>query len=178
MKKIRITVVGLFIVMLAISGVHADSGRVVARGDGIEITTAEVAVMKKTVGQSAHPSAKALVEGTVRMKLYAVEARKGGVECPAAVDKSGFAQDIVLAGCYLDARLAALSLRDEVIESYYRAFWQRYVDKKDGELRDLDAELRQEISERILAAKKMNFGLQEYNRLCEKYHIVFPANGS
>jgi len=178
MKIIRIIAVSLFVVMLAGAGAYADSARVVARGDGLEIFGADVALMKKTVGQSAQPSAEALVEGTVRMKLFAAEARKGGIECPAAADTSGFDQDIVLAGCYLEARLAALTLRDEAIESYFRAHWQRYVDKKDGELRDLDAELRKEISERILAAKKMNFGLQEYNRLCEEYNIVFTGNGS
>ncbi len=178
MKTIRIIVVSLFVVMLAGAGVYADSERIVARGDGIKVTAADMAAMKKASKQAGQPSEKALVDGTLRMKLFAAEARKEGLECPAAADKGGFDQDIALARCYLEACLAVLTLRDEAVESYYRANWQKFVDKKDGELQDIDADLRKIIGERILAAKKMNFGLQEYNRLCEKYHIVFADNGS
>ena len=168
----------MFIVMLVGAGVDAGSERIVARGDGITVTSADLVAMKKTVKQSAPPSGQALVEGTLRVKLFAQEARREGVDCPVVVDKSGFEEDIALAGCYLQVRLDALTTDDEAVESYYRAFWRRFVNKKDGKLQELDAGLQKKIRSIVLAAKKNNFGLEEYGRLCKKYDIVFVHNGS
>lgn len=151
-------------------------GRIMARGDGIEVTDVEVKAMQNAFG--GRPTRRGLLEGTVKMALFAEEALEEKITCPAAAEVAGFKRTIALANCYLYARLDSLDVRDGAVESYYRAYWRRFANKETGALAELDADLRQQIRERILTAKKKHFGGREFKRLCKKYNIVFAENGS
>lgn len=176
----RWTILTMVIIMFAAvspsASVGSEKGRVMARGDGIEVTAVEVKAMRNVFG--GRTSRKGLLEGAVKMVLFAKEALQEKVACPSAAEVAGFKRTIALANCYLHTRLDSLEVRDGAVESYYRTYWRRFVNRETGELAELDTDLRQEIKERILTAKKKHFGSREYERLCEKYNIVFTENGS
>jgi len=178
MNVVRIITASLLILLLSAVTAFTGMDKVLARGQGVEVTDSDVKAMKRIAGGGGHPTAKALVEGTLRMELFAAEARREGLPCPAAEEKKGFDQVFALAQCYMEAKLAAMTVKDDAVESYYRVYWRRFIDKKNGELQELDDGLQEKIRERILAAKKKNFGLQEYSRLCKKYNVVFVRDGS
>ncbi len=115
MNTAKIIASSLLILLLSVVVVFAGSGKIVARGQGIEVTGSDVKVMKRIAGGEGHPSAKSLLEGTLRMKLFAAEARQESLSCLVAEGKSGFDQDFALAQCYLEARLTAMKVKDEAV---------------------------------------------------------------
>ncbi len=178
LKMSKWAILAMLFIMFAVvsSSAGSEKGKVVARGDGVVVTVAEVNAMRNVYG--GHPTNRGLLEGTVKMVLFAKEALEEKIACPAVADVAGFEQTITLANCYIQSRLDSMDVRDDAVESYYRAYWQRFVNKKTGELDELDADLRQRIMEQILTVKKKHFGNREFMRLCEKYNIIFTKNGS
>ena len=81
-----------------------------------------------------------------------------------------------MAVCYMLHRLKETELV-LAVESYYWANWKSYQNGNTGELRPLD-EVKDGIREHILRAKKKYFFRQEFERLCQNYHIVFIGSGS
>lgn len=179
MKKSRI--IALSIAMIALSALSAlgASRNIVAHGDGFVVTSKEVKAMRAAFANGGfQPSSKGLLEGTVKIVLFAKQALREGFDCPSVSKSTGFSRTIALSNCYLRTRLGELDVGSKAVESYYRANWRRFVDKKTGELHPFDSALQERIKKRILTAKKKNFGRQEFKRLCKEYNVVFGENGS
>jgi len=167
-----------FVLLAVVIAFGSQGTSVVAHGDGIEVTSAEVKAMRQFAKGAFKPSSKALVDGAVKNVLFAHEALQQDLACPRADEAEGFVRTVLLAKCYLDARLKTAGLRDGAVESYYRANWRDFVDKQTGKLLELDADMRQRIEERILAVKRKAFATREFGKLCKKYHVIFAVNGS
>jgi len=159
----------ILVMVMAVAVFAAEPPQVVARGDdGIEVTAADLGAMRATAPDFV-PTRKALVEATVRTVLFARESVP--VSCAAAAEKSGFARRLALADCYLQNRLERYKLLPGAVESYFRAQWRQYTDV-EGKLKNLDETTQRQIRARILRAKQKDFATLEYERLCQKYHLV------
>ena len=169
---IRVPAVALvvwLIFAMSFAVIAGEPPKVVARGDGgLVVTEADLGAMRASAPDFV-PTREALVEATVRTKLFAREVE--GVRCAEAAEKEGFARQLALSRCYLRYRLEQVKLLPGAVESYYWAHWRRFADA-DGKLRELDDQLRHQIRARILQAKMKDFANLEYKRLCEKYHVV------
>lgn len=181
MRRVRVRTtffLSFMIAMMVVIPAFGSQEKVVARGDGIVVTEADVKAMQGMVKENFKPTRKALVDGTVRCILFAGEALREGISCPPAAEAEGFAHTLRLADCYFRDRLAAMELKDGAVESFYRVNWKRFTINKDGDPHELDDNLRTIIRERILTAKRKIFIKQEFNRLCLKFNVVFAENGS
>lgn len=151
---------------------------VVARGDdGFVVTEADVRIIRGKLKADFKPSNKALIEGAVRMALFAREASRLKIECPVAEDIKGFDRDIVLANCYMQERLKEMDLAAGAVESFYRANWRRFLDRKTGKLLPL-VKVKVGIEQHIRAAKKNSYLRRVFEGLCQKYNVVFTGGAS
>jgi hypothetical protein len=168
-----IMIVTLLLTGLGLAGAAAaDSGAVVARGaEGITVYAADLAAMRKA-SPNFVPTPEALLKATVRTVLFARRAADEGIDCPGLDRVAGFDRNIVLSYCWERELLKKTTLRQDAVESWYRAHWRQFTDE-NGELRPLDDDLRLKIRNRILVAKKKNIINEEYERLCDRYHIEF-----
>ena len=150
--------------------------QIVARGEGIVVTEADLAEMRKAALPFFVPTRKALVEATVRTVLFAREAEEEGIACKVAAGLNGFARKLALSRCYIRNRLQGARLLKGAILSYYRVHWRQFVDEKGRDL-PLDECLKKQIRGRILAAKRPIIEEAEYRRLCRKFSVVIQKNG-
>jgi ribosomal protein L20 len=169
----------LILLILGLGALSVSAVQVVARGEGLEVTSAEVNALRQRLGKALlKPNRKALVDLAVQNELFAREAVRRGLDCPQAAKAEGFSRKVMLAKCYLDHRLEHLGLMDGAVESYYRANWHDFRNRETGKLQELDADRRRWIEERILAAKKKKFAKEEFKSLCRKYNVIFTDGGS
>ena len=180
MRRVSIstTFTSILIAMIMVVPAFGGQEKVVARGDGIVVTEADVKAMQGVVRENFRPTRKALVDGTVRSVLFAGEALSEGILCPPAAEAEGFARTLLLADCYFRDRLSAMKLKEGAVESFYRVNWKRFTVNKGGDLHELDDDLREIIRKRILTAKRKIFIKQEFRRLCVKFNVVFAEDGS
>ena len=163
------TVLMLIMTVVALAALAAEPPKVVARGDGgLVVTAADLGAMRASTPRFM-PTREALVRGTVRVVLFAREAE--AIRCKRAAEKTGFARKLALSRCYLRQRLEQLELLPGAVESFFRAHWQRFVDA-DGRVEALNDDYRRQIRAWILQAKQKEFAKLEYERLCQKYHLV------
>ena len=170
--------VAVFLRLVVILPVCYAQEAVIARGDGILVTEADVQGMRKATKEWFRPTRKALEEATVRIVLFAREAEAEKISCPEAREMDGFARRLQLADCYINEKLNRVDLLPGAIESYYLVNWRDFVDPKTGEMLKLDDQLRAVIRKHILTAKRKIFTRQEYKRLCQKYQVTFVAGNS
>jgi hypothetical protein len=167
----------LLVAGLGLAGAAAaDNGAVVARGttgEGGEIVVyaADLAAMQKA-SPNFQPTPEALLKATVQTVLFARRAADEGIDCPGLDRVAGFDRKIVLSYCWERELLKRATLHEDAVESWYRAHWRQFTDE-NGELRPLDDDLKQKIRNRILVAKKKTIVNEEYERLCDRYHIQF-----
>jgi len=179
-KDSRVLMSGALIILILVFGLFSPSeAQIVARGDGLEVTSAEVNALRQHLGKALlKPNRKALVDLAVQNELFAREAVQRKLDCPRSAEVEGLSRKVMLAKCYLDDRLKHLGLMPGAVESYYRANWNDFKDRETGKLPELDAGRRRWIKERILAAKKKKFAKEEFKALCRKYNVVFTDGGS
>jgi hypothetical protein len=159
----------VLVLFMAGAATAAESPQVVARGDGgLVVTGADMGAMRAST-PNFQPTREALVRGTVRTVLFAREAE--AVRCVGAADKQGFDRQLALSRCYLRDRLEQVVLLPGSIESYFRVHWRQFVDA-DGKVEVLNDDYRRQIRVWILQAKQRDFAKLEYERLCQKYHLV------
>jgi hypothetical protein len=145
-------------------------GAVVARGEGVVVTTEDVAAMLKSTPPSVKPTKDALIEATIRTVLFAKEATVEEVPCEEAYDKQGFDKTVVLSECYLRDALMLKGLMAGSVVSYYRAH-PEYFRGPDGKLLPLNDYRKKKIELGILKAKAPIFSQKEFRRLFEKYKV-------
>jgi len=179
-KSFSSNLIGILCVAVILFGAFGISAaQVVARGDGLEVTGSEVNALRQHLSKVAlKPSRRSLVDLAVQNELFAREAIREKLVCPRSAEVKGLSRTVMLARCYLDNRLDHLGLIPGAVESYYRANWHDFRDKKTGKLLSLDADRRQWIKKRIVTAKKKKLAKEEFKALCKKYNVVFSDGGS
>jgi len=175
--RVNIGFLSILIAMIMVMPAFGSQEKVVAQGDGIVVTEADVRAMRAMDEGHITPTRKALVEGTVRVMLFAREADKQEIDCPPAEGTEGFARTMAMAGCYMLQRLKKMELVAGAEESFYRANWKRFQDRKTGDVRSLE-DVKAGIRQHILLAKKKYFFRQEFKELCQKYNVVLTGSGS
>lgn len=180
LRMLKTLIFGSVIILsLVACSVGIAGAQVVARGDGVVVTSAEVNTLRQHLGKVAYkPNRKSLVDLAVQNELFAREAVSKNLVCPRSAEVEGFSRKVLLASCYLDDRLEHAGLMSGAVESYYWAHWHDFKDKKTGKLLELDARLRRLIKKRIMAAKKKKIANEEFKLLCKKYNVVFTGSGS
>ena len=167
----------VFLMVVVLGGAVPVLAGVVAKGEGIIITTEEIAAMKKAFPPFFIPTRKALVEATVRTILFAKEAESRDLPCKGSLGRQGFDRAMALSRCYLKERLDQIGLKQGAVVSYYRAHEKMFLDQ-NGDLMPLDKRLREMIQARLLQAKAPIFAHSEYRRLVEKYKVtICPEDG-
>jgi hypothetical protein len=141
------------------------------------VTEADVNAMRAVDKAGFRPSGKDLVKGTVRTVLFAWEAGRRKDDCPAAEAAEGFDRIIAMADCYMLQSLKGMELEPGSVESFYRANWKGFRDRKTGELQPL-AKVETGIRQYIRAAKKKHYFRYKFEELCQKYNVVFTGSGS
>jgi len=163
--------------MVVLGGVGPALAGVVAKGEGVIVTTEDMAAMEKASPPFFTPTRKALIEATVRTLLFAKEAEARDVPCEGSLGKQGFDRAMALSRCYLKERLDQVGLKQGAVVSYYRAHEKMFLDK-NGDPVPLDERLREIIRARILRAKAPIFARSEYRRLVNKYKVtICPEDG-
>jgi len=146
------------------------SGAVVAKGEGVVVTTEDVAGMQTTTPPTFKPTKDALVKATIKTVLFAKEAAAEEVPCEEANDKEGFDKTLALSECYLRGTLMLKGLKPGSVVSYYRAH-PEYFRGPDGKLLPLSDYRKEKIELGILKAKAPIFSENEFKRLFEKYKV-------
>jgi hypothetical protein len=165
----QMVITSVLVLIMTVAVLAAEPPQVVARGDGgLVVTGADMGAMRAST-PNFQPTKESLVRGTVRTVLFAREAE--AVRCAKATDKQGFDRQLALSRCYLRHRLEQVVLLPGSIESYFRAHWRQFVDA-DGKVEVLNDDYRRQIRAWILQAKQKDFAKLEYERLCQKYHLV------
>lgn len=160
------------LVVAAFAAAAAEPPKVVARGDGgLVVTDADMGAMRQA-SPNFVPTDAALLQATVRVVLFSRAATEGKINCPGLKLVAGFDRHIVLSYCYERELLRRVTPRQDAVESWYRAHWQRFKDD-DGKLKPLSDDLRPRIRAMIIAAKSKSIVKKEYERLCDHYHIKF-----
>lgn len=149
---------------------------VIAKGDGVVVTSEDMAAMRKIAPPFFTPTKKALLDATIRTILFAKEADVQEVPCDWAFGKEGFDYTYALSQCYLSERLKEEGLMPGAVESYYRVH-QKLFSGAEGSPMPLDETLERRIRIKILRAKAPIFRLQEYERLFRKYKVKICGPG-
>jgi hypothetical protein len=145
-------------------------GAVVARGEGIVVTSEDVAAMQKATPPNVKPTKEALIQATIKTVLFAKEGAAEEVPCEEANDKEGFDKTMALSECYLRGTLMLKGLMPGSVVSYYRAH-PEYFRGPDGKLLPLNDYRKRKIELGILKAKAPIFTQNEFQRLFEKYKV-------
>lgn len=143
---------------------------VIASGEGIVVTSEDMAAMQKIAPPFFTPTKEALRDATIRTVLFAKEADVQEVPCDEAYGKEGFDYTYALSLCYLRERLVQVGLMPGAVESYYRVHQSQFIGE-DGSPMPLDETLKRRIRIKILRAKVPIFRLKEYDRLFGKYKV-------
>ncbi|MFZ0451053.1 MAG: hypothetical protein WAL98_17590 [Desulfatiglandaceae bacterium] len=149
---------------------------VLAKGEGIVVTSDDMAAMRKLAPAFFTPTKKALLDATIRTMLFAKEADVQEVPCEDAYGKEGFDYTFALSHCYLRERLVQVGVMPGAVESYYRVHQREFIGA-DGSPKPLDETLERRIRIKILKAKVPIFRLQEYERLAKKYKVKVCGPG-
>jgi len=144
---------------------------IIAIGDNIVITKQEVNEFKEFVEKgSQRTTEKEYVKYTILLRLFAEEAKFLGLDKDNPSDISTFSGRGRLSELYMAKLADSYVVKDEVIESYYLAHPDMY--KSDsGEPKQLDDEIKKQIREKVLVAKKKTIQENEIERLKQKYHL-------
>jgi hypothetical protein len=167
---VRMKAPALFVVLGLLIAAAPAFGAVVAKGEGIVVTTEDVAGMQNTTPSNVKPTKDALVKATVKTVLFAKEAVAEEVPCKEADDKEGFDKTVALSECYLRGTLMLKGLMPGSVDSYYRAH-PEYFKGADGKLLPLNDYRKEKIELGILKAKAPIFSENEFRRLFEKYKV-------
>jgi len=146
------------------------SAAVVAKGEGVVVTTEDMAAMRKIAPPFFTPTKEALLRATIRTVLFAKQADLQEVSCEEAYGKDGFEYTFALSRCYLRQRLKKEGLMPGAAESYYRAHRGLFLDA-DGKQMPFDKTLERRIRIKILTAKAPIVRLKEYERLFKAYKV-------
>jgi len=156
----------------------------IARGDGFVVTEEDIANL-----QAKFPAGSAKSQAlnktfyytrALMMRLFAEEARAQGLGGPDIKAKGplSFEDQETLYAAYRDKLLSDTVVDDIIIESYYRAYPERFrVDPskttEDPEIRPFDEDVKKEVWEYIITRKEQRIETEEFERLKGKYNARF-----
>lgn len=169
---IIVTLVGLHISGVGFAGV-------VAKGDGVEITTDFVSTVKGFYEENTNFSTteEGYTEIAIKIRLFAKEAKRLGLGEQEAddSDQSAFDVEMALADDYFKHILDGYKVDNKVIESYQKANYEDFqeYDEEAGEyiLTPISDEIRDDIRKRIVSAKAMKIGEDEVELLKKKFNL-------
>jgi hypothetical protein len=169
-KRDMVKLFAIAVVLTLLTATSSTFAAVLARGEGIVVTSEDMAAMRKMAPPFFTPTKEALLRATIRTILFAKEADVQEVPCDEAYGKEGFDYTYALSLCYLRERLLQVGLMPGAVESYYRVHQRQFIGE-DGSPMPLDEALESRIRLKILRAKTPIFRLQEYERLLRKYKV-------
>ncbi len=165
------------------------SPHVVARGDdGFVVTEADVQeFIQYFKEKSAFQTTKEEYQRyTIQTLLFAQEAEKLGLKPRENFQSEGKVSRLIhLANLYLEHRLEELTLDQDILESYYRAFpekflknpseskWMKYPRPliKESDLKPF-SEVRGQIERKLKRAVRKQMERRAYEELLRAYHVA------
>lgn len=147
--------------------VESKEFKVIARGQGIEVTSKDVERLLNRMGIFRVVNKKALEREAVKLKLFALEAKKQGL----VKEDTDF---LKAAREYELHLLKNYKVPDIVIKSYYYAHYKAYL-SDNGTLYPLDDKERERIKNTILGWARKRILDEEAERLMKKYNVTFMA---
>ena len=157
-----------------------DGQKLLAVGDGIELTLDEVNALKEfSEAGGMFTNMEEYRKTALEFELYAEEALKRGLgdEIPEDIEPNDhFARKHYLANKYLwEVVMEEYPLPDVAIESYYNANPSRYSEYSEEDnayvMPPMSEADRLEIRKIIMAAKTKDVRAEEYEKLKRKYNV-------
>lgn len=196
---LEVLLIGVF---LLISGPAAADDDVLAVGKGFEVSQSFVRNMGNFFEQHGlHTSSEELLEGAVRMKLFAIDAKEQGLvdDIPQGSSEQDFKDLMRIQNLYLKNELKKLPVEDRVVQSYYRSYPRRFVQKvhnqaenpenataekqkkttipdppwTDEDLMPLDDALKNKIEAIVLQAQQKRISKRLFKKLEKKYDVEY-----
>jgi len=168
--NLRIRMPALFALIAVLIAAVPALGAVVAKGEGVVVTSEDVAAMLESTSPDFTPTKDALVKATIKTVLFAKEAVDEEFPCEEVYGKEGFKKILTLSQCYIRGVLALKGLMPGSVESYYRAH-PEFFKGKGGKLIPLDDDMKKKIELGILKTKAPIFARNEFQRLFQKYKV-------
>lgn len=169
---------------------------IVAVGDGFKVTMDYVKKLEERMGnESASVTFTSSEEehrkAAIKIRVFAEEAKALGLDKLEKekiraeskdktwnINEDSVEWHMTLAWRYNTKLMKEYHLDDVVMESYYRANQEKFVDKESGELLPLDENLKEDIRKWIVLAKKTRIANTAFENLKEKYHVRICEQGT
>jgi len=183
--------------MLMTAGPAVAGGVIVATGDDLVVYSQDIDVMKDLfVVSGFETTPKEYINAMLKVRLFAKEAQAlklGGpltaVEVDAQPMQSEMTMDrfqklLQVYNLYVTYLYDHYPVSDAAIESYYLAFPEKTTRSGEASLAGdffrpdtLDEEMKEMIRGRLIQNRKPGLLTNEFNRLCDKYHVkVLSSN--
>jgi hypothetical protein len=159
----------------------------VAIGDGFVVTKADVDELEAfTAAHNFASTGEEYRKAALKLRLFSMEAEALGLGSGESMQGQTL-QDSVkvmydLYERYVDKLVEDYPVSDIAIKSYYLAnpekFRKPVAVAPESEFYPLDKSLKKKIRLKIAAARKPVLVEQAFERLKEKYHVIFPVKGA
>jgi len=177
--------------MLMTAGSAMAGDAIVATGDDFIIYSRDIDVIKDFYGPSGfETSSKEYINAMLKIRLFAKEAmvmKLGGPLTAVEVDAQPMQSEMTMDrfqkllqaySLYVTYIYDHYPVSDAAIESYYLAFPEKTARSGEASLSGdffrpdtLDEEMKKMIRSRLIQNRKPGLLTDEFNRLCEKYHV-------
>jgi hypothetical protein len=157
----------------------ASDDPIIASGDGFELTESDVNRFREYFDKTSIRTTPAEYrKGALKIKLFAHEAAALNLDKgwdPPAVDRNAIEYWMKLSEAYIKQVMESYPVSDLAIESYYRAFPERFETKTEssaGSMKGVpDLEDQKKIRIAIVNAQKKHILSGAEAKLIEKYHV-------
>lgn len=181
LRKMKMIFLALAMGIMIGSVIHAEEGDTpVAVGDGFKITNKDVGEVIKFFESVFKSTDKEYVQATIRLWLFAKEARALGLGKDSDTGEDSVKQYNELQKLYIDKLMKDYPVSDLAIESYYWAHPQYFFipeeSKTELKFKPLDAEAKEKIRDEIVRAKNAEIWWKAAEYLKQKYHLKLCDN--
>lgn len=178
-RMLRLMVAIVLATWIGSAGIGRADDTPVAVGDGFEVTVGDVERLQEYFeARSIYSTDREYRRVALQYRLFSEEAKALGLVqgSEGTAEKEETVEGLIkLSNLYIAKILEDYPLNGVVIESYYRAhpdkFREGHGSSADLGFRPLDATLKKEIRQKILAAKKRRISDNAFERLKKKYHV-------
>lgn len=185
-KKFRSFTYMMLIALAMIYCAKPAVAKVLAKGEGFEITTDDVENQKAFFKENGFESTDAEhLNAVLKMRLFALEAKANGLIQSLPEPSGPYKYEMVqrynqIYQSYVIDLLSKYPVSDDAILSYYQSYPEKFrVGKENGSEKGdpaesemkLDAGLKRWIRDQIVESKKVVIIQDEFERLKAKYHV-------
>lgn len=170
-KIISFLIVLFTISLLAVAQSQTVFSKTIVKGNNFKVTEKEIHKFQKFYeDHNVFSTHDQYVKAYTRFKLFAQEYQK--INNDLEIKKDYSVKEIIKQNyAYERSLIKDYKFPDLIIRSYYRSFPEKFRSDEDGHLKPLNKEVKKQIKNKLIDAKKKDIINQEYKRLSKEYSL-------